>query len=285
MASKVSPHSTRGRKLTPASKSGVPVPEPAVHGLAREDIMTIVETAMESAVQKIKSSIQDTVKTAVREMAATISQQLSSDLQTALRAINEDLERLGKRMKDCEERLKEVSEQPASTSEIPSLQLQAFNIDRLEQYSRRENVRIRGIPRVEGENTSQLVIDLAKECGVELSKTDISTSHRLQVKNPTMAPIICRFVRKEKKVELMKAKKILKSKGKKVFIDEDLTPLRARMFYALRNDPAVSAVWTMDGRLHCVATVSGREQKVVIDSPDDLFNLGWGKEKTKQFYT
>ena len=56
------------------------------------------------------------------------------------------------------------------------------------------------------------------------------------------------------------------------------------MFHALRNDDAVGAVWTIDGKLHCKTSINGKEQNVVIDSPDDLFRLGWTEEKMKPFF-
>ena len=69
-----------------------------------------------------------------------------------------------------------------------------------------------------------------------------------------------------------------------MYIDEDLTPLRARMFHALGQDPTLSAVWTIDGRLHCEVSTNSKEQKVVIGSPDDLFLFGWSEEQIKLVY-
>ncbi|KAF0293454.1 hypothetical protein FJT64_008742 [Amphibalanus amphitrite] len=80
----------------------------------------------------------------------------------------------------------------------------------------------------------------------------------------------------------MRAKRILKTKRKNVYIDEDLTPLRAKMFFALRKDPDVSAVWTIDGRIHC--KMNGKDEKIIIDSPVDLFTIGWSDDKVKPFY-
>lgn len=296
LASKVSPHNTR-RNGSKGSKGSVVAPvspqrtDQTMLPVSTEQIQNIVESAMESAVSKIRGSIQEAVRSAVDQMATTIGQQLASDLNNAIRNVTEELEHLARRLKVCEERLNEIPDSTVAahqhvTPVVAPLQKQrqAFDIDRLEQYSRRENVRIRGIPCNDGEDTTKLVLDLAKECGVEMSKNDISTSHRLQAKNNSTAPVIVRFVRKEMKIELMRAKKVLKAKKKQIFIDEDLTPLRARMYHSLRKDPDISAVWTRDGRLHCIATTGGKEKKVVIDSPDDLFQLGWSEDKMRPFY-
>lgn len=70
---------------------------------------------------------------------------------------------------------------------------------------------------VEGEDTDKILIDMAKECGVPMCRNDISTSHRLQSRNGAKPPPIeVRLVRREKKVEIMTAKKNLKAKSKRV---------------------------------------------------------------------
>ena len=43
-----------------------------------------------------------------------------------------------------------------------------FEIDRLEQYSRRENVRIFGLAETQGENTNTVFIDMARDVGIPL---------------------------------------------------------------------------------------------------------------------
>ena len=73
------------------------------------------------------------------------------------------------------------------------------------------------MPVVEGQDTDKILIDLAKECGVQMCRNDISISHRLQSRNGAKPPpIVVRFVRREKKVEIMRAKKNLKAKSKRV---------------------------------------------------------------------
>ena len=59
------------------------------------------------------------------------------------------------------------------------VQLLRFDLDRLELYSRRESVRIYGIPESDGEDTNRLVIDLAADMCITVKPEDISVSHRL----------------------------------------------------------------------------------------------------------
>ena len=52
-------------------------------------------------------------------------------------------------------------------------------VDRLEQYGRRENLEIHGVPQMKKENTNQIVKSIAKYLIVSLDNLHISSSHRL----------------------------------------------------------------------------------------------------------
>ena len=82
-----------------------------------------------------------------------------------------------------------------------------FEVDKLEQYSRRENLRIIGLPTTENENVEGKVLKLGQDLGVEIRKEDISTAHMVRSKGKRGDPILVRFVRREKKHEMMRMKK------------------------------------------------------------------------------
>ena len=90
-----------------------------------------------------------------------------------------------------------------------------FEIDRLEQYSRRENVRIYGLAETQGECTNTVVIDMARDIGVTITPADISVSHRLgrpegggSTADSRPRPLIVKLVRRDTKFELMLNKKM-----------------------------------------------------------------------------
>ena len=80
----------------------------------------------------------------------------------------------------------------------------------------------------------------------------------------------------------MKNKRLLCDLDRKgVFLNDDLTPSRTKLVRTLRNDSTIGKVWTIDGRVICMITVNSNEIKKVVESPDDLFHLGWSEEKVK----
>ena len=103
----------------------------------------------------------------------------------------------------------------------------------VEQYTRRDNIKVAGVQEAVGKK----IISLAKELDVSLVPSDISTVHRVcKTKQGNPRPIICRFTARHKKDELMKNKKKLKDmpshKGK-TYINEGLTNLRYKLSISL----------------------------------------------------
>ena len=157
------------------------------------------------------------------------------------------------------------------------------HLDELEQYSRRDNIVIRGVPEKDGESTSETVAELAQQVGVDCTPQDISTSHRVGKPQPNKArPIVARFVRRDVRTDILKNKKKLKSTPyKDVMMFEHLAPSRVRLLQAVKNDEATDKVWTIDGRVHC--TLKGETGKHTITCPDDLFKrLGWSQDKLRR---
>ena len=127
-----------------------------------------------------------------------------------------------------------------------------YNLDAQAQYNRSENIKIHGIEYNKGEDTNEIVKNVAKYCGVEINDVDLSTSHRLMSKeemnsqiNPSnrdskIPPIIARVNRRDIKTKLLEAKKTITTNVqcpthlKNALIYEDVTPLCSRIMYHLR---------------------------------------------------
>ena len=127
--------------------------------------------------------------------------------------------------------------------------------DHLEQYTRRTNIRIFGIPENIRENTDDLVKTFYKDhLNIELKNGDISRSHRLgkhKLYNRSHPrPIIVRLVQYNKKVKILKQRRLLRSKRLPYSMQEDLTEKRRSIVRYLRDEDVrdvISKVWTIDG--------------------------------------
>ena len=112
-----------------------------------------------------------------------------------------------------------------------------YELDRQEQYSRRETIRVSGIAEEENETNEQLtekLVNMAKDCSTDITAEDISVCHRtVPIKHRdggnrvTKRSVLCRFVSRRKKDDIMKRKKTLKNtdgdRYKYTYINDDLT--------------------------------------------------------------
>lgn len=119
--------------------------------------------------------------------------------------------------------------------------------DCLEQYQRRQCLRIFGVPESEGEDTDAIAVDVAAQIGVELEVHDIDRSHRVGRRGERPRPVIVKFVSYRKRREVFLNKK--KLKGKPITIREDLTQARHKLLRQCIDKYGVTSVWTIDGNI------------------------------------
>ena len=177
-----------------------------------------------------------------------------------------------------------------------------FEMDALAQYNRSENIKIHNIKYSSTEETNQIVKDLGKHAGVLIKDEDISISHRLMSKdeleklntstgNTKLPPIIVRFNRRDIKSRLLGARKNIQSNNecpinlKSAALYEDVTPLRSRIMYQLRqrdDKKAFKFVWSKGGRIYArtheeAAQTINQPRPHLINTPDDLIKVGFSK--------
>nr|KAG5701922.1 hypothetical protein BaRGS_014987 [Batillaria attramentaria] len=152
-------------------------------------------------------------------------------------------------------------------------------VDELEQYSRRNNIRISDIPETDGEDTDDLIIAIGNEIGVTITEEMIHRSHRVGKKGDDFCrPIICKFTSYRYKQRLFKEKKKLANVDAKqlfperswrrrrtsqrpsyttraepkikIYLNDDLTKTRAEIASKARkmkSDGALQDTWVRDG--------------------------------------
>ena len=132
--------------------------------------------------------------------------------------------------------------------------------DELEQYSRRNVIRIRGIPEKAGEETDAVVRELAeKKLDVKIAAHDIVRSHRVGRKGEgkaTPRDVIASFTTHNVKTAIMRNGK--KLKGSQIFVNEDMTRIRGKIACEarqLRRDGKVLDTWTRDGIIFVKKTI------------------------------
>lgn len=162
-----------------------------------------------------------------------------------------------------------------SIGEIPKIN---SKLDDLEQHSRKSCVRISGVPESVGENTADIVCDIAKKLNVNLVSNDISVSHRLPSAKGHKQ-IIARFTHAQKRSELLKATKNIPKipdlKG--IGISQDLTKNRSKIAYLARQavkQKQIKSTSVRDGKIFITDKADNRKIITCEDELNAILNTG-----------
>ena len=114
--------------------------------------------------------------------------------------------------------------------------------DDIEQYSRKFNLEIHGIPERKEEDITQIILDLAEAIDADVWEEDIDICHRLYKAEGKARPIIVKFTNYDSKYEMYSKRLRLRKVDnrekfgvERVFINENLTSRRALLYSKVRK--------------------------------------------------
>ena len=217
--------------------------------LMDEEVMATIKRTI---CQALDSKFQDLIERLDKQDGAIL------DLHNKVENMKSDLKHVQKQQATCEERNVKIDHQ----------------LNAQEQYSRRNCVRLFGVPEQERENTDELVCNIAsKHMGVSLKPEHIDRSHRVRRRvepaegsgRKPRAIIIKLTSYRHRQLLLQNKRKLKESKtGYNIF--EDLTAANRSLLWeaqkASRNpESKVESAWTIDGRI--VVAIKAANNKTV----------------------
>lgn len=180
--------------------------------------------------------------------------------------------------------LKEVIQKRDEEIETLKKQVAALNNrnDDLEQYTRRNSMRITGIVEEDDEDCAQKVLDVANNTlglSPPLSLTDIDRAHRTGRIRMTSGqvqprPLLVKMATYRQRYRIMEQRQKLKGTG--IFLNEDLTKTRDTLLYTARkakNEGKLKDTWSSDGRIFIrkLSTGDGTTgRRIIIKSVNEL---------------
>lgn len=214
------------------------------------------ETAFESVlieinkklaeIPEIKSKVDDIilVKQTVEKMEHSV-EHLSDQYDDVLKEMqrqSHDIDTLKKKVQKIEA--------SSSGQGVQSLQRQVNN---LEQYLRRQNLEIHGIPEAANETLLSTLHELAGKLELpEVKETDIDGLHRLPAKPGKIPAILVRFVSRKMRDNWMEKRGQLKANNSEVYFLDNLTPQTKKLLWMMKAKAAEMGyeyAWQRNGKL------------------------------------
>ena len=146
----------------------------------------------------------------------------------------------------------------------------------LNQYNRRENIEITGIPEnIPQDKLEDVCIDILRRIGVNaLDRWEIAACHRLRkTEGQTTSNVIIRFINRKRAISCLQNRKYLKEtipEYPNLYLFENLCPRYKSIMdecKKLKNTGEIRKVWTFNGTINFKKTDSQNER------PKKLFHI------------
>lgn len=229
--------------------------EIATMSLDEDKLLDKISKMLDDRLAKVKSDI-------VKEVTSTMQKHIET-LETKVFTVEKENDKMKKELQAVKVSVETKSE-ALKKSERDCKDLTARVVE-LEQYSRRENIKIFGLMESRDEDIKEEVMEfLTKKMKCDVDEADVNAVHRLDTKSQASIingarPVIVRFTSRDIKLSVMKARKILK--GSRVFVSDHLCKSMNALFNRVRKDPQVENAWSWDGSVF-FKSVSGRVYKI-----------------------
>jgi len=272
---------------------------------------TSTDTSSEAMVGVTTAEIESLVKGACQKAMEVLKTELLnmfSDINTRLQTIEQRLLTMEQKVGDHDSALNDVSGRTwniqrtvddlagncddthaqikESMQQLEVIRSEARNAicmaNDVEQYGRRNNIRIRGLKLRQGEECQIAVaMFLNEKLQVNISCEDIDAAHIIPTRSDNSAEslptssasassstqsrqralpaVIVRFKKRDVRDSVLRKRRLLKNSS--VSIVEDLTTLNSQTINHVSKDPKVETAWTWNGKIY-VLTKSGDKLSV-----------------------
>lgn len=216
----------------------------------------------------------------IRAMMTELMQETVQNLNEEVHNLKEENQRLWQSNDNLAKRLTQVEQ----------------DNDSLEQYSRRNSIRVSGVPEVASEDTDKVIIHIAETLDVPINRSDIDRSHRVgRIDNRGSGDgaaggrrrhrdIIVKFATYNAKQRLYSKRKDLRENEdmRHLYINEDLTRLRSKLLFDARclvRAGKLKAAYASDGKIF---VRDNGERRHLIKTKSDLSLFGDPKDSREQ---
>ena len=199
-----------------------------------KQMSSMLDEKLDTFEVKMKKTIKDEIQNQLSDVTSKVDdlQKENEMLSTELTALKQDYDVIMGGMRSLSKEVKEIRLKCIAN----------------EQYSRKKNIRVFGLPEEQGENCRAKLKNLFEELDVSVDAyKDVSNVHRIGSKN-SPKPMIVAFASHDTKITVLKSRKALK--GKTTSISDDLCVDLTKTLNRLKTDHRVKDAWSWDGKLY-----------------------------------
>lgn len=262
-----SPSGKRGLSVSSNSESSDCEKSPSSRQVSKRQNISTEDMSVQDTLQ----SIQKTLATlATRSDIQSVRDEVKGELDKVRDELEKFAEKIEDRYEQIESRIFDVEQvveavekenrvlKKENESLRESLKKTQSELNDLEQYGRRWNLRVFGVPEQQQEDVLKKVMDVSGQVGVDITPNDVEACHRVGAVGGAPASqrggrgsrpraIIVRLKDRGIRDKILANRKDLK--GKKITIAEDLTYENSRRSTLAYKHSATMSTWTKNGKV------------------------------------
>ena len=234
---------------------------------------------IESTMCTLKTDLVEHVRVEVNKIHSIVkavesrTAKVEKGLELTKNVISDQETRLSTAERTCklvQEENKKLKEQIKEREKV--LQVKSKEINNLEQYTRRNSVRIYGIddrnPRESVQETAEKVLNMCRDkLEMDFSVAEIDIAHRLgRFSVEGNRPILCKFISRQNVLKVLQSRR--KCKGTGIVIREDLTQANIKLLEKVNQLSGIKQAWSEQGKI--IALLQDGTRKMVVDQDTDL---------------
>lgn len=226
----------------------------------REDLKTLM--SKEEMKEFITSAVEKITKTIKTQLEVKLTEKIEAEVvrkvDEKMAEVNTRLDLLTYENVKLREEVDELKEQTSDNETTAKAAIQKANMK--EQYSRKNNIKIMGVPE-DGEETEDRLIEninhiLETKAGVPLNRNSVMAIHRIPGKSGMPKPVLLKLRNNNDKSKIMKKRKEMKQGGYRLV--DDVTKENTKLINRLNLHKDIDSAWYFNGSVYGKSTEGRR---------------------------
>ena len=211
----------------------------------------------------ITSTVTSTVNLLMKELEVKIQNEIETKVQKAVKELSDRLDSLTLENVQLRESLEKAETKMKANETLAQKAMQKGNYN--EQYSRKNNIKIMGVPEKEDE-TVEILMDnicniLYQKAGLHIDTRCIVAIHRIPGKAGYPKPVLMKMMNNHEKTSIMRKRKEMKTAGFRLV--DDVTKLNTELINKVTQHENIDSAWFFNGSVFG-KTTEGKRHKFDI---------------------
>ena len=229
--------------------------------MSKEEMKTFITSTVDKITHEMKIQLEAKFTEKVEtEVVKIVNDKINDKIDERLAQVDSRLDLLTYENVKLREEVDELKKQAIDNETIAKAAMQKANMN--EQYSRKNNIKIMGVPE-DGDETEERLMEninniLESKAGISVNKNSVMAIHRIPGKSGMPKPVLLKLRNNNEKSKIMKKRKEMKHGGYRLV--DDVTKENTKLINRLNLHKDIDSAWYFNGSVYGKSNVGRRHR-------------------------